>query len=108
MDDDRLFDDVIDLKPRKRRFGLVFAGIIIIAILLFGSQLLSVYIDSLWFSTVGYSSVYWYKFRLGGLLFLTFFIVTFLIIRVPFTFLSRLLPELIDKQNIRVSSAEDI
>ena len=108
MDDDRLFDDVIDLKPRKRRLGLVFAGIIIFAVLLFGSQLLNIYIDALWFSTVGYSSVYWYKFRLGGLLFLIFFIVTFLIVRLPFTFLSRLLPELIDRPNIRVSSVEDI
>jgi len=108
MDDDRLFDDVIDLKPRKRRFGLVFAGIVIFAVLLFGSQLLSVYIDALWFSTVGYSSVYWYKFRLGGLLFLIFFIVTFLIVRLPFTFLSRLFPELIERPNIRVSSVEDI
>src|SRR5262252_5219768 len=108
MDDDRLFDDVIDIKPRKRRLGLVFTAIIILAALLFGSQLLSIYIDALWFSSVGYSSVYWYKFRLGGLLFLIFFIVTFLIVRIPFSFLTRLLPELIDRPNIRVSSVEDI
>jgi uncharacterized membrane protein (UPF0182 family) len=108
MDDERLFDDVIDLKPRKRRYGLIFTGIIIFAVLLFGSQLLSIYIDALWFSSVGYSSVYWYKFRLGGLLFLIFFVVSFLIVRVPFTFLSRLLPELTERPNIRVSSVEDI
>src|SRR5262249_8227020 len=108
MDDDRLFDDVIDLKPRKRRLGLVFTALVILAVLLFGSQFLSIYIDALWFSTVGYSSVYWYKFRLGGLLFLLFFVVSFLIVRVPFTFLSRLLPELTERPNLRLSSVDDI
>jgi uncharacterized membrane protein (UPF0182 family) len=108
MDDDRLFDDVIEMKPRKRRFGLLLIAIIIFAFLLSGSQLLSIYIDSLWFSTVSYSGVYWYKFRLGGLLFVIFFIVSFLIVRVPFTFLARLLPELIERPNVRVNSVEDI
>jgi uncharacterized membrane protein (UPF0182 family) len=108
MDDDRLFDDVIELKPRKRRFGLIVTAIIIFAFLLSGSQLLSIYIDSLWFSTVSYSGVYWYKFRLGGLLFVIFFMVSFLIVRVPFIFLSRLLPELTERTNIRINSVEDI
>ncbi len=108
MDDDRLFDDVIDIKPRKRRLGLIVTAAIILALLLFGSQFLNIYIDSLWFSAVGYSKVYWYKFRLGGLLFLVFFVLSFLIARVPFVFLNRVLPELTERPKFRVTSVEDI
>src|SRR5262245_2857634 len=107
MEDDRIFD-VIDLKPRKRRIGLIAAVLIVLSLFLFGSQLLSIYIDSLWFSSVGYSSVYWYKFRLGGLLFLVFFVISFLVVRLPFVFLNRALPELTERPKFRVSSVEDI
>src|SRR5437588_7269384 len=106
MDDDRLFD-VIDLKPRKRRLWLIITIAVIVALLSFGSQFLNIYIDSLWFSAVGYSKVYWYKFRLGGLLFLIFFTLSFLIVRVPFLFLNRVLPELTELPKFRVSSVED-
>jgi len=106
MDDDRLFD-VIDLKPRRRRLWLVITVAVIIALFLFGSQFLNIYIDSLWFSAVGYSKVYWYKFRLGGLLFLTFFVLSFLIVRVPFIFLNKVLPELTERPKFRVTSIED-
>src|SRR5262245_37700472 len=107
MEDDRIFD-VIDLKPRKRRIGLIAAVLIVLSLFLFGSQLLSIYIDSLWFSSVGYSAVYWYKFRLGGLLFLVFLVLSFLIMRLPFVFLNRVLPELTERPQFRVSSVEDM
>jgi uncharacterized protein len=106
MDDDRLFD-VIDSKPRRRRLWLVITVAVIIALFLFGSQFLNIYIDSLWFSAVGYSKVYWYKFRLGGLLFLTFFVLSFLIVRVPFIFLNKVFPELAERPKFRVTSVED-
>ncbi|HLF83430.1 MAG TPA: UPF0182 family protein, partial [Blastocatellia bacterium] len=108
MDDERLLDDVIDIKPRKRRLGLIVTAAIILALLLFGSQFLNIYIDSLWFSAVGYSKVYWYKFRVGGLLFLIFFALSFLIARVPFVFLNRVLPELNERPKFRIASVEDI
>ena len=108
MDEDRLFEDVIDIKPRKRRLGLVVTAAIILALLLFGSQFLNIYIDSLWFSAVGYSKVYWYKFRLGGLLFLIFFVLSFLIARLPFVFLNRVLPMLTERPRFRLTSVEDI
>lgn len=88
--------------------GLIVAVVIIVAVLLFGSQLLSIYIDSIWFSSIGYSSVYWYKFRLGGLLFLLFLVLSFLIVRVPFVFLNRVLPELTERTQARISTVEDI
>jgi len=108
MDDQRLFEEVIDIKPRRRRFGLVVTAAIIFALLLFGSQFLTIYIDSLWFSSVGYSNVYWYKFRLGGLLFLIFFVLSFLIVRISFVFLNRVLPELTERPKFRLHSVEDI
>ena len=107
MDDDQPFG-VIDLKPRKRRLGLIIGVVIVLALLLFGSQFLNIYIDALWFSAVGYSKVYWYKFRLGGLLFLIFFVVSFIIARVPFFFLNKVLPELTERPKFRISSVEDI
>jgi uncharacterized membrane protein (UPF0182 family) len=107
MDDNRLFD-VIDIKPRKRRLGLIIGVLVVLALFLFGSQFLNIYIDALWFSAVGYSKVYWYKFRLGGLLFLVFFVLSFLIARVPFFFLNKVLPELTERPKFRISSVEDI
>lgn len=109
MEDDPLFTPkLIDIKPRKRRVGLIVAVLIIVAAMLFGSQLLNIYIDSLWFSAVGYARVYWYKFRLGGLLFLIFFVLSFLIVRVPFLFLNRVLPELTERPRFHFTSVEDI
>lgn len=107
MEDERLLD-VIDLKPRKRRIGLIVVILIGLAILFSGSQLNSIYIDSLWFSSIGYSSVYWYKFRLGGLLFLAFLVLSFVIARVPFVFLSRAFPELTERPKFRISSVEEL
>ncbi len=107
MDDDPLFK-VTDIKPRKRRLGLIIGVVVVLALFLFGSQLLNIYIDALWFKAVGYSKVYWYKFRLGGLLFLAFFVASFLITRVPFFFLNKVLPELTERPKFRISSVEDI
>lgn len=109
MEDDPLFTPkLIDIKPRKRRVGLIVAVLIVVAAMLFGSQLLNIYIDSLWFSAVGYPRVYWYKFRLGGLLFLIFFVLSFLIVRMPFLFLNRVLPELTERPKFHVTSVEDL
>ncbi|MFY9574088.1 MAG: UPF0182 family protein [Blastocatellia bacterium] len=109
MEDDPLFSGkVFDIKPPKRRVGLIIAVVVVLGILFFGSQLLNIYIDALWFSAVGYSKVYWYKFRLGGLLFLIFFVLSFLIVRVPFIFLNRVLPELTERPKFRVSSVDDL
>jgi uncharacterized membrane protein (UPF0182 family) len=110
MEDEPLLDNhVIDIKPpRKRRIWLIALAAIIVLLLLTGSRITSIYVDSLWFSSVGYSSVYWYKFRLGGLLFLIFFALTFLIIRLPFIFLSRFFPELTERPILRPVSIEEI
>jgi hypothetical protein len=109
MEDDPLFPDrVIDIGPRKRRTWLYVTIVILAAIFLFGSQLLGIYIDALWFSSIGYSDVYWYKFRLGGLLFIIFLLLTFLILRLPFIWLNRVLPELTERPRVRLATVEDL
>src|SRR5262249_57587704 len=94
MDDDSVFPEpkVIGLPARKRRFWLIALVLLVVAVLLFGSQFLSIYVDALWFSSLGYASVYWYKFRLGALLFLVFFALTFLILCLPLYLLSPAFP----------------
>jgi uncharacterized membrane protein (UPF0182 family) len=109
MQSDPLFDEqVIDIKPKKRRLWLYLIIAALIFIFFFGSQILSVYIDSLWFSSLGYSDVYWYKFRLGGLLFVVFLAATFLILRLSFAALSRAVPQLTERPRVRLVSVEDL
>jgi uncharacterized membrane protein (UPF0182 family) len=110
MDNDPVFDnEVIELNPpKKRRKGLLILVAVVAALFLFGSPLLGIYIDSLWFSSVGYPDIYWYKFKLGGWLFILFLIATFLIIRLPFLLLNRALPALNERSRLRLSSLQDV
>ncbi|MFL6274545.1 MAG: UPF0182 family protein [Blastocatellia bacterium] len=110
MEDDSLFNKkVIDVgPPRKRRVWLFALAAIVVVLLLAGSKLLSIYTDALWFNSIGFSSVYWYKFRLGALLFVIFFATTFVVIKLAFWLLSRLFPELTERPRLRIASVEDI
>ena len=108
-DDPRLDDRVIDIKPRSpRRRTVLIIGILVAVIFLFGSQLLAIYVDALWFSSLGYSGVYWYKFRLGGALFGIAFVLSFVLVRLPFMWLNRLFPELTERPKFKVNSPEDL
>jgi uncharacterized membrane protein (UPF0182 family) len=103
--------DVIDISSgtgRKRRVGLIVLVVAVVLTLFFGSSLLSIYVDSQWFSSVGYADVYWYKFKLGGLLFLIFFVITFAIVRLAFALLNRAMPSLTESSGIRFSALQDV
>lgn len=82
--------------------------LLLAAIFFFGSQILSIYVDALWFSSLGYSDAYWYKFRLGSLLFVIFLALTFLIMRFSFALLDRALPQLKERPRVRPVSVEDL
>ena len=101
-------DRVVDMGSRKRRLWLYVVLAIVAIALLFGSQLLGIYIDALWFESLGYSNVYWYQINTSGLLFLVFFVITFLIVRLPFFLLNRLLPQLTERPRVRLTSVEDV
>ncbi len=75
--------EIIDVSPRRPRrprrwWWLVLAGA---ALLFLASRALSIYISALWFGSLGFSSVYWYMFRLKIELFVIFFVLTLLILR---------------------------
>jgi hypothetical protein len=67
--------------------------VILAAIVLFFalSQTLSIYIEALWFGSLGYAQVYWYTFRLKLVLFLIFALLTFVILRGVFWLFERVL-----------------
>jgi uncharacterized protein len=76
--------DVIDvgrIKPRRRRIWrwVLLAAIVILFIA--GSRALSIYLSALWFGSLGYSSVFWFIFRVKIELFLIFLIATTAILR---------------------------
>src|SRR5437773_6183573 len=76
--------DVIDVgrtKPRRRRIWrwVLLAAIIILFIA--GSRALSIYLSALWFGSLGYSSVFWFIFKVKLELFLIFLLATTAILR---------------------------
>ena len=75
-------------KPRRRRWRW---WLLLAIVLLFfvASRGLSIYLSALWFGSLGYSSVYWYMFKLKIELFLIFFILTTLILRGGFWLVER-------------------
>ena len=82
--------DFIDIGPspaRRRWRRWVVAGVVVLFIVL--SRSLGIYISALWFGSLGYSSIYWYIFKLKTGLFLVFALLTGLILRVAFLLLER-------------------
>ena len=84
--------EVIDVTPkpkRKPRWGLWTALAIILVAVFSLPRLIGIYVDSLWFDSLGFSPVYWYQFKLKLTLFFAFVILTFLILRGVFWLLQR-------------------
>ncbi len=84
-----LDDEVIDVgTPRRRRWRrwLIAALVLVLLIL---SRGLSIYLSAAWFSSLGFSPVYWYIFKLKVALFLTFALLTLVILRTGFWLLER-------------------
>src|SRR2546425_9308508 len=74
--------EIIDVSPRRPRrprrwWWLVLAGV---ALLFLPSRAVSIYISPLWFGSLGYSSVYWYMFKLKIELFGIFFVLKLVIL----------------------------
>ncbi len=82
-------DEVIDVGPPKRRRWRRWLIAAIVLLLLVLSRGLSIFLSAAWFSSLGFSSVYWYIFKLKVGLFLTFVLVTMVILRTAFWLLER-------------------
>jgi uncharacterized membrane protein (UPF0182 family) len=61
----------------------------LVLLLLIMSRGLSIYLSAAWFSSLGFSAVYWYIFKLKVGLFLVFAVSTVAILRAAFWFLER-------------------
>src|SRR5207253_1176751 len=88
LDPDGEIIDVGHTKPRRRRWGWWLLGAIVLFVVV-ASRGLSIYISALWFGSLGYSSVYWYMFKLKLGLFAIFFVLTVLILRGSFWLIQR-------------------
>ncbi|HKZ02453.1 MAG TPA: UPF0182 family protein [Pyrinomonadaceae bacterium] len=98
-------DDVIDVSPPKRRRWRrwVLVGLVIVLVLI--SRTLAVYLSALWFGSLGYSSVYWYIFKLKTGLFLLFASLTVVILRGAFRLLEHVFaPYAIESRTIVVNN----
>ncbi len=82
-------DQIIDIEPplpKRRRFRLwLILATVALVFALF--RFISVYIEALWFGSLGFSSVFWYTFRLKLFLFLIFGLLTVIILRAGFRLL---------------------
>lgn len=82
--------EVIDVGPRKRRrlkWWLLLAALLLLISL---SRILSIYLSALWFGSIGYTSVYWYIFKVKLGLFAGSAIVTALLLSATFWLFQRL------------------
>ncbi len=85
--------EVIDVtpkpKPKPRWVLWIILAVVLVSIFTI-PRFVGIYVDSLWFDSLGYSPVYWYQFKIKLALFFVFAIATFLILRVIFNLLARL------------------
>lgn len=81
--------EVIDVgPPGRRRWRRWVIGAIVVLLLLL-SRSLSIFLSAAWFSSLGFSAVYWYIFKLKVGLFLAFAVITVVILRTAFWLLER-------------------
>ncbi|HEV2884285.1 MAG TPA: UPF0182 family protein [Pyrinomonadaceae bacterium] len=76
--------EVIDVDPPKRRRWRRWLIAIIVLLFIASSRLLAVYLSAAWFNSLGFSSVYWYIFKLKAGLFLGFTVLTVLVLGTAF------------------------
>lgn len=82
--------EVIDVGPTRRRRRLRWLWIVAALLILFVlSRGLSIFLSAAWFNSLGFSTVYWYIFKLKVGLFLAFLIITAGILRTAFWVLER-------------------
>src|SRR5437868_2068066 len=63
----------IDLRPAR---GFAVRLAVVIFLIIAGLQSISFYVDSLWYASLGFEPVYWYRLRAQSLVFLIVAVVT--------------------------------
>ena len=82
--------EIIDVGPTKRRRWKIWLVAAAILLLFSLSRIVSIYVSALWFESLGYSSVYWYIFKLKLGLFFGFAVLTALLLSATFLLFQRL------------------
>lgn len=71
------------LRRRRRRWWLILFGMLALTFF-FAPRFISIYVDALWYNSLGFSAVYWTALKYQVVLFLIFAILTTLILRSAF------------------------
>ena len=82
--------EVIDVGPRKRRSLKIWIIVAAALLLLSFSRIVSVYISALWFGSLGYSSIYWYIFKMKLALFFGSAVLTAALLSATFLLFQKL------------------
>ncbi len=85
-----LTPEVIDVGPRKRRSLKIWLIVAAALLLLSFSRIVSIYVSALWFGSLGYSSIYWYIFKVKLVLFFGSAIITAGLLSVMFLLFQKL------------------
>ncbi len=86
----RAAPEVIDVGPRKRRRLKIWLLVAAALLLLSFSRIVSIYISSLWFGSLGYSSIYWYIFKVKLALFFGSAVLTAALLSATFLLFQKL------------------
>jgi uncharacterized membrane protein (UPF0182 family) len=82
LDDDIIIDAPPQKPARRGRLGLIVPVLFLVVIVLWRAMYL--YVDSLWYGSLGFDSRFWYEVGLGWGLFAIFTLLTFAILRGGF------------------------
>lgn len=93
---EQIIDDADDVviemptQPKRRRWKIwiILASILFVIFVL--PKLIGIYINALWFGSLGYSPVYWYELKFSVALFFVFALLTFLILYGTFRIFERM------------------
>lgn len=90
---DDLNGEVIEIdssgRPKRRRRGRWLLAIAIVAAIFLLSRAASIYLETLWFNSLGYTSVYWTTFKYELALFAVFAVTTTIVLRGAFWLMER-------------------
>lgn len=84
--------EIIDVTPKpksKPRWRLWIGLAIALLFIIILPVVIEIYVNSLWFDSLGFSAVYWYQFKLKLILFFVFALATFGVLRGAFWLLGR-------------------
>ena len=74
---------------RPQRRGLIFLAVLVLLVLFFARTILSYWVDMLWFSSLGYTQVFWTSLRLEWGVFAVFVLASFAVLYGAYLLLRR-------------------